>query len=63
MIKDISRRKAAAVLLGVPVAAQAQAASEKDPLAEAREQVGKTIAKLDEVDLPMATEPAFVFRP
>ena len=68
MIKDITRREmAVALVTTAPALAQVPASPEekaqKDPLEAARAKVRGSIKKLDDYDLPMATEPAFVFKP
>lgn len=65
MRDDLTRRELAALLTVLPAAAPAQvpAGAEADPLETARERLRETVAKLEAFPLPMAAEPAFVFRP
>lgn len=68
MSKDITRREmAVALVASAPALAQVSAGTEekaqKDPLEAAHAQVRRSVKKLDDYDLPMATEPAFVFKP
>ena len=54
------------MLGSVPLAAgmaRAQEGDEADPLESARKQIERSIARMEEFDLPMSAEPAFVFRP
>ena len=62
MNKDVTRREMAVVLLG-SAPANAEEKTQEAPLAAVREQVRKSPKKLDDFDLPMATEPAFIFKP
>lgn len=47
----------------VPTAGRAQEAPGGDKLESARQQVRKAIQEMEEFELPMATEPAFIFKP
>ena len=68
MADKLTRRQMTAVIVGavppfVPLAAQAQEEKATDPLAAAREQIRESIQELEEFDLPMSAEPAFLFKP
>jgi len=68
MTDKLTRRQMAVALAGAAPAATsaavpAQSAPQQDPLAAAREQIGESIASMEEFDLPMSAEPAFVFKP
>ena len=68
MSRDITRREMAVALVAsapalAQVAADPEEKARKDPFEAAREQVRRSVKKLDDYDLPMATEPAFVFKP
>ncbi|MCD6360839.1 MAG: hypothetical protein J7M38_08225 [Armatimonadetes bacterium] len=68
MKQDLTRREVAAALLAAAPALavdnslQAPAA-QGDPLAAARKQLRRSLEKMEEFDLPMPVEPAFIFKP
>lgn len=62
----MTRRRMAALLGSAPVLATAVAAQQEENsgrLEEARNQIEEALATMEEFDLPMAAEPAFVFKP
>ena len=64
MLPKLTRRQLAAAVAGLPAArlsAQTPASGE-DLLKQAREQVRRNAEQLSERQIPMATEPAFVFK-
>ena len=66
MNTKLSRRRMATLLGSAPLlsgTSTAQQAETPDPLAAAREQIERSLAKMEEFDLPMSAEPAFVFKP
>lgn len=66
MRTDLTRRDLAACLPAV-LAAQAfagqRAPGEAEPLETARKRLSESIRRLEEFELPMAVEPAFIFKP
>jgi len=54
---------AGAASAAIPATAQTASANAGDPLAAARNQIRESVAKMEEVDLPMSAEPAFIFKP
>ena len=65
MPERLTRRGLAAAMAGAALSADAPPAQqpETDTLATARQQVRKTAETLNAFDLPLATEPAFIFKP
>ncbi len=65
MTDELTRRELGAFLLAPPASLPAQEAkgAEADPLERARKRLRETVAKLESFELPVAVEPAFVFRP
>ncbi|MCP5114528.1 MAG: hypothetical protein GY953_27180 [bacterium] len=59
----ITRRDMAAALMGTAAAPALAQPAEADPLEHAREQVRKAIQTIEKVELEMAAEPAFIFKP
>ena len=67
MADKLTRRQMTAVIVGavppfVPLAVQAQEGTTTDPLAAAREQIQEALQEMEEFDLPMSAEPAFLFK-
>ncbi len=66
MKTDFTRREVAARLPAM-LAAQAfagqRAPGEAEPLETARKRLSESIRRLEEFELPMAVEPAFIFKP
>lgn len=63
MTGRLTRRDLAALLVALPAPAQEPPKAPPDPSEAARKRLQESIAKLDAFELPMAVEPAFVFRP
>jgi hypothetical protein len=65
MTGEFTRRELAALVAALPAAAAVpqQKGAEPDPGEAARQRLRESIAKLEAFALPMAVEPAFVFRP
>jgi hypothetical protein len=64
MRDELTRRELGALLVALPASLPAQEAKPAaDPLETARKRLRETVAKLEAFELPMAVEPAFVFRP
>ena len=61
----LTRRKlftAAVAVAAVTTPAQAQTASKDDDLKNAHESIANNSAQLAKVELPISTEPAFIFK-
>lgn len=65
MREELTRRELGALLAGLAASlpAQGQTGAEPDALEAARKRLREAVAKLEAFELPMAVEPAFVFRP
>ena len=68
MADKLTRRQMAAAIAGavsaaIPATAQTAPVEAGDPLAAARKKIRESVAKMEEVDLPMSAEPAFIFKP
>lgn len=64
MREELTRRELALLAgLAAPLPAQEQKGAEPEPLEAARKRLREAVAKLEAFELPMAVEPAFVFRP
>jgi hypothetical protein len=64
MSPDTSRREFAVAVLSAPSAFAVEPENqEKNPLEAARQGVRAAARELEKLDLPMTTEPAFLFKP
>lgn len=66
MKSELTRRELAArlpVTFAAPAFAAQRAPDEVDPFQSARKRLSDSVRKVEEFALPMAVEPAFIFKP